>query len=108
MNTVVGAVNVDPIRRRSKVSRFKFAVSTSSRRGCIAHVSGPLSLLNGACQEHANCTSSSYDSVQVALDRTILKGEELTLCYDEDEPLDVGSDKLILCGYKGCKTVIMQ
>lgn len=110
-HTILGAtVAVDPSSRRSNAVRFKYCAAESAKRGCVAHVSGPLALLNGACVAHANCCTKTFDEVEVQSLNGIEKHSELTICYDSDGAVDVvGADEAgIRCGFQRCKTKIIK
>lgn len=110
LRSVIGGKKVlDPHTRRTNSARFKFCSSDSLKTNSIAHVCGPLAILNGACVNHANCETDSFEVVKVG-PSLVEKHEELTLVYNEDEPIDVPGAQIsgLRCGYKGCREIIMQ
>lgn len=111
IRTIVGAkIGVNPDSRRTNALRFKHCAADTDRPGCVAQVCGPLALLNGACADHANCRSKSFDVIQVLDPKMINKGEELTLCYDFAGAVEVQgiSAAGVKCGYKKCTTKILK
>ena len=109
LSIVSKAKSIDPNSRKRSSVRFKFCDSKTTRPGCVSHISGPLALLNGACEKHANCVTTSFDAVEVG-DTTIEKGVELTICYDSDGAVDVNGASVsgIRCGFNKCGKVIIK
>lgn len=99
-----------PQSRRSNALRFKYCVAETERPGCVAHVCGPIALLNGACADHANCVAKDFDVAEVLPEVSVQKGDELVICYDATGAVDVpGADEIgVRCGINRCRVRIIQ
>ena len=106
---IVGAAAVGSGRCQS-VGKFKYAEGkVANRPSVIVYVCGPIGLLNGACWEHSNCESDDFKIARVMRLHTIKKDEELTFCYDKNEPVEIsGTKRHVQCGYSGCNRIIMK
>ena len=72
------------------------------------YIGGPMSLVNGACMEHAN-VELDYDEcvIRCRQDMVIDVGDDLLACYSDDErPIEGGVIRY--CAWLGCQTMITQ
>lgn len=85
--------------------------SATDARGSHLYISGPISLINGACTHHANCElhfTKGHDSHAIAkLD--LQPRTELTSCYNgsDNEPLTETKRFMVCCNVR-CQTLIMK
>ena len=82
-----------------------------SQSNDLWYLGGPLSFLNGACQQHAN---AHYDfmakPMTCVIYREIEAGNEVLICYsgsDVGKPLK-DTYHFVRCSVNGCSSVIME